>query len=37
MFNIGLYVNIMDFCVGDVGVVWKNFGYYIENMGDDVL
>lgn len=37
VFNTGPHANTTDFRAGDVGVVKKNFGHYIENTGDDVL
>ena len=37
VFNTGPHANTTDFRAGDVGVVRKNFGHYIENTGDDVL
>ncbi len=37
VFNTGPHANTMDFKAGDVGVVGRNFGHYIENTGDDVL
>ena len=37
VFNTGPHANTMDFRAGDVGVVGRNFGHYIENTGDDVL
>lgn len=37
VFNTGPHANTTDFRAGDVGVVRKNLGHYIENTGDDVL
>jgi len=37
VFNTGPHANTTDFRPGDVGVVRKNYGHYIENTGDDVL
>ncbi|MGA1837926.1 cupin domain-containing protein [Herbiconiux sp. 11R-BC] len=37
VFNTGPHANTTDFRAGDVGVVKKNYGHYIENTGDDVL
>lgn len=37
VFNNGPHANTTDFRAGDVGVVRKNYGHYIENTGDDVL
>lgn len=37
VFNTGPHANTTDFRPGDVGVVKKNYGHYIENTGDDVL
>jgi oxalate decarboxylase len=37
VFNTGPHANTTDFRAGDVGVVKKNFGHYVENTGDDVL
>lgn len=37
VFNTGPHANTTDFRAGDVGVVRKNFGHYVENTGDDVL
>jgi oxalate decarboxylase len=37
VFNTGPHANTMDFRAGDVGVVRRNLGHYIENMGDEQL
>ncbi|MDB5539697.1 MAG: cupin protein [Devosia sp.] len=37
VFNTGPHANTTDFRAGDVGVVRKNFGHYVENAGKDVL
>lgn len=37
VFNVGPKATTNDFRPGDVGVVRKNFGHYVENTGDDVL
>lgn len=37
VFNTGPHANTSDFRPGDVGVVRRNFGHYVENTGDDVL
>ncbi|MCC4907221.1 cupin domain-containing protein [Microbacterium sp. cx-55] len=37
VFNTGPHANTTDFRAGDVGVVKKNLGHYIENTGGDVL
>lgn len=37
VFNTGPHANTTDFRPGDVGVVKRNYGHYIENTGDDVL
>jgi len=37
VFNTGPHANTTDFRAGDVGVVGRNFGHYIENTGDDQL
>ncbi|MBY6410690.1 cupin domain-containing protein [Rhodococcus sp. BP-252] len=37
VFNTGPHANTTDFRPGDVGVVRKNYGHYVENTGDDVL
>lgn len=37
VFNTGPHANTTDFRPGDIGVVGKNFGHYIENTGDNVL
>lgn len=37
VFNNGPHANTTDFRPGDVGVVRKNYGHYVENTGDDVL
>lgn len=37
VFNTGPHANTTDFRAGDVGVVKRNFGHYVENTGDDVL
>ncbi|MBN9212193.1 MAG: cupin [Microbacterium sp. 71-36] len=37
VFNTGPHANTTDFRAGDVGVVRRNLGHYIENTGDDVL
>jgi len=35
VFNTGPHANTTDFRAGDVGVVGRNFGHYIENTGDE--
>lgn len=37
VFNTGPHANTTDFRAGDVGVVRRNLGHYVENTGDDVL
>lgn len=37
VFNTGPHANTTDFRPGDIGVVKKNLGHYVENTGDDVL
>jgi oxalate decarboxylase len=37
VFNTGPHANTTDFRAGDVGIVRKNYGHYVENTGDDVL
>ncbi|MFG6401167.1 MULTISPECIES: cupin domain-containing protein [unclassified Microbacterium] len=37
VFNTGPHANTTDFHPGDVGVVRRNFGHYIENTGDEQL
>ena len=37
VFNTGPHANTTDFRPGDVGVVRKNFGHYVENTGSDTL
>jgi len=37
VFNTGPHANTTDFNAGDVGVVKRNLGHYIENTGDDQL
>jgi len=37
VFNTGPHANTMDFKAGDVGLVRRNFGHYVENTGDDQL
>ena len=37
VFNTGPHANTTDFRPGDVGVVGRNFGHYVENTGDDDL
>ncbi len=37
VFNTGPKVTTNDFRAGDVGVVRRNYGHYIENTGEDVL
>ena len=37
VFNTGPHANTMDFTAGDVGVVKRNLGHYIENTGDEQL
>jgi oxalate decarboxylase len=37
VFNTGPHATTTDFRAGDVGLVRKNFGHYVENTGDDVL
>jgi len=37
VFNTGPHANTMDFKAGDVGVVKRNLGHYVENTGDDQL
>ncbi|WP_066041368.1 cupin domain-containing protein [Herbiconiux solani] len=36
VFNTGPHANTTDFNAGDVGVVGRNFGHYIENTGNDL-
>jgi oxalate decarboxylase len=36
VFNTGPRATTNDFRPGDVGVVGKNFGHYVENTGKDV-
>jgi len=37
VFNTGPHANTFDFRAGDVGVVRRNLGHYVENTGDDTL
>ena len=37
VFNTGPHANTTDFRAGDVGVVRRNLGHYVENTGTDVL
>ncbi|WP_460772654.1 cupin domain-containing protein [Microbacterium sp. GXF7504] len=37
VFDTGPHANTMDFHAGDVGVVKRNNGHYIENTGDETL
>lgn len=37
VFNTGPKATTNDFRAGDVGVVRRNLGHYVENTGDDVL
>lgn len=37
VFNTGPKATTNDFRPGDVGVIRRNYGHYIENTGDDVL
>jgi len=37
VFNTGPHANTTDFKAGDIGVVRRNLGHYVENTGDDVL
>ena len=37
VFNTGPHANTTDFCAGDVGVVRRNLGHYVENTEDEVL
>jgi len=37
VFNTGPHANTTDFKAGDVGVVRRNCGHYVENTGDDTL
>ncbi|UFS58829.1 cupin domain-containing protein [Subtercola endophyticus] len=37
VFNTGPHANTTDFRAGDVGVVGRNFGHYVENTGDEQL
>jgi len=37
VFNTGPHANTTDFRAGDVGVVKRNLGHYVENTGKDVL
>ncbi len=37
VFNTGPHANTTDFRAGDVGLVRRNFGHYVENTGDDEL
>jgi len=37
VFNTGPKATTNDFRAGDVGVIRKSLGHYIENTGDDVL
>jgi oxalate decarboxylase len=37
VFNTGPHANTTDFKAGDVGLVRRNCGHYVENTGDDVL
>ena len=36
VFNTGPHANTTDFRAGDVGLVRRNCGHYVENTGDDV-
>ena len=37
VFNTGPHANTTDFHAGDVGLVRRNLGHYIENTGDEPL
>ena len=37
VFNTGPHANTSDFRAGDVGLVRRNCGHYVENTGDDDL
>lgn len=37
VFNTGPHANTMDFKAGDVGLVRRNLGHYVENTGDEPL
>ena len=37
VFNTGPHANTMDFKAGDVGLVRRNYGHYVENTGDEQL
>jgi oxalate decarboxylase len=37
VFNTGPHANTTDFHAGDVGLVRRNYGHYIENTGDEDL
>ena len=37
VFNTGPHANTTDFRAGDVGLVRKNYGHYVENTGTDVM
>ena len=37
VFNTGPHANTTDFKAGDIGVVRRNYGHYVENTGDEVL
>jgi oxalate decarboxylase len=37
VFNTGPHANTTDFRAGDVGLVRRNCGHYVENTGDDDL
>jgi oxalate decarboxylase len=37
VFNTGPHANTADFRAGDVGLVRRNLGHYVENTGDDTL
>ncbi len=37
VFNTGPHANTMDFKAGDVGLVKRNLGHYVENTGDEPL
>jgi oxalate decarboxylase len=37
VFNTGPHANTTDFRAGDVGLVRRNLGHYVENTGDDTL
>jgi oxalate decarboxylase len=37
VFNTGPHANTTDFRAGDVGVVKRNLGHYVENTGDEQL